>query len=130
MSKTAEEVLFFGRTITDHNIEFIPKVFAKDAINVARLEVAEFFINLSGVFGHYSFFTQKLWKKVKGFEKEDEAEIIAAFLNYWFHNQFGFYTCPCGSGWFAELGEDCYNDYITKYIPLFEAYSEWCTRQR
>lgn len=30
-------------------------------------------LNLCGVFGHYPFFTDKLWQKVKGFEDADEA---------------------------------------------------------
>ena len=48
------------------------------------------FFNLIGVFNHYTFFTDELWRNVKGFKKVDEAEIKAAFMHYWFHNEFGY----------------------------------------
>ena len=128
--RTPEEVLSWGRIIYEGDAEFMPKRFAVEAVEAARLEIAEFFVSLSGIFGHYEFFTKELWKKVKGYEKEDKAEIIAAFLHFWFHNKFGFYTCPCGSGWFANLSKESYEEYISEYKPLFEAYNEWCIKQR
>ena len=127
---TPEKILSFGRVIQDGDVEFIPKKFAIEAIESARLEVAEYFINMSGIFGHYKFFTKELWRKVKGFKKTDKAEVIAAFLHYSFHNKFGFYTCPCGSGWFSNLGKECYEEYIKEYAPLFEAYKDWQIKQR
>lgn len=125
-----EEVLSYGRVIREGDYDFIPKKYAIEAIKAARLEVAEYFVSLAGIFGHYEFFTKELWRKVDGFKKEDKAEVIAAFLHYWFHNEFGFYTCPCGCGWFSDLGEDCYNNYIEKYKPLFDAYYQWQLKQR
>lgn len=95
-----------------------------------RLEVAEFFINLSGVFGHYEFFTKELWRKIKGFKEYDKADIIAAFLHYWFHNKYGYYTCPCGSCWFEELGKESYDSYIKEYEQVFDYFSKWCEEQR
>ena len=41
-----------------------------------------FFFSLIGRFNHYAFFTKKLWKKVKGFEDEDEAEVKCALCHY------------------------------------------------
>lgn len=102
----------------------------KTEIEEARSEVAAWFIGLSGVFGHYSFFTKEEWRKVKGFENEDKAEVIAAFLHYWVGNKFGIYANPCGCGWFAELGKNSHDDYLEKYKPLFEAYKNWCEKQR
>ena len=93
-------------------------------------EIAEWFVNLTGVFCHYSFFTDKLWKQVKGFEKEDEAEVIVAFIHYWLHHKYQCYTLPVGCGWFCELGEDSYNRYIEKWQPVIEAYENWVMEQR
>ena len=131
MLNTPEEILSWGRIIKVDRYDFMPKQYADQAVEAARLEVAEFFVNLSGIFGHYEFFTKELWRKVPGFKKEDKAEVIAAFLHYWFHNKFkDFYTCTCGSGWFASLGKECYEGYIEKYKPVFEAYANWYEKQR
>lgn len=127
---TPEEVLSFGRVIQEGDAEFVSKYWAEKAIESARLEVAEYFIGMAGVFGHYEFFTKELWRKVKGFKKADKAEIIAAFLHYSFHNKFGFYTCPCGMEWFANLDKECYEGYIKKYEPLLKAYIDWLIKQR
>lgn len=96
----------------------------------AELKLAQWFFSLIGYFNHHSFFTQELWRSVEGFKDKDGAEIKAAFMHYWFHNEFGYYTCPCGCSWFSELGEDSYNLYIETYKPVFEAYAKWCEKQR
>jgi len=46
----------------------------------------EFFFGCIGYFNHYAFFTDKLWKKVEGFQDEDEAEVKCAFLSLWAYN--------------------------------------------
>lgn len=129
MGKT-EKILSHGRVINDGGYEFIPKKIAIEAIEAARIEIAESLVNLSGVFGHYEFFTKELWRKVDGFKKEDKAEIIAAFLHKELHHKFGFNSCPCGMGWFAVLDEEAYNHYIKKYESIFNAYKEWQMKQR
>lgn len=93
-------------------------------------DVYGWFFQLVGYFNHYEFFTKKLWKKVKGFKKHDEAEIKCAFMHYWFHNKFGYFTCPCGMEWFTELDEESYNTYVKFFKPVFEAYNKWCIEQR
>ena len=131
MYRTPENILSSGKIIYQGEHEFMPKKYAVEAVETARLEVAEFFINLSGIFGHYKFFTNELWRKVKGFKKADKGEIIAVFLHYWFHNKFGFNTCPCGSSWFAEFkDQEFYDEYIEKYKPVLQAYNKWCVDQR
>ena len=93
--------------------------------------MAEWFFNLIGVFCHYSFFTEKLWKKVEGFENEDEAEITAAFMHYWLHLKYLCYTLPVGCGWFCDLDNPtAYDNYIEKYQPVIDAYEDWKTKQR
>lgn len=92
-------------------------------------EIIRFFFNIIGVFNHFSFFTKKLWRKVKGFRKEDEAEIKSVFMHYWFHHKFGNYTCPCGIGWYAEVSKSIYESYLQKYQPIIDAYENWKIKQ-
>ena len=94
------------------------------------LEIAEWFFDLVGVFNHYGFFREKLWNKVKGFEKTDEAEIKVMFMHLWFHHKFGYWTTTCGSGWFAELGEECCDEDYKEFQPVVDAYIEWVGQQR
>lgn len=93
-------------------------------------EICKWFFNLVRYFNHYSFFTKKLWREVKGFEKYDESEIKCAFMHYWFHCKFGYFTYPCGCGWFAELDEKSYNDYIKRCKPIIKAFEQWKIEQR
>jgi hypothetical protein len=93
-------------------------------------ELTEWFFNLVGYFNHYSFFIKELWRKVKGFKKYDEAEIKCAFMHYWFHHRFGYFTCACGCGWFTELDEESYNNYIERYKPVINAFEQWKMEQR
>lgn len=93
-------------------------------------ELVKWFFDLVGYFNHYEFFTKRLWKKVKGFEKEDEAEIKCMFMHYWFHYKFGYYTCPCGSSWFTVVDKDSYDRYITEYKPIIDAFAIWMVEQR
>ena len=93
-------------------------------------ELCEWFFNLICYFNHYSFFTNELWRKVKGFKKYDEAEIKCLFMHYWFHHKFGHFTCPCGCSWFAELDEESYNSYIEEYKPVIDAFEQWKIEQR
>ena len=84
----------------------------------------EWFFNLVGYFNHYSFFTERQWKNIKDFENKDEAEIKCAFMHYWFHHRFGYFTCPVGMSWFAEVSENSYNEYIKEYEPVLNAFEE------
>ena len=93
-------------------------------------ELCEWFFDLVGYFNHYSFFTKKLWKKVSGFKHEDEAEIKCAFMNYWFHHKFGYYSWSFRYGRFSELSIECYNSYIKKYQPVINAFVQWKIEQR
>ena len=100
------------------------------------IECSNWFFSLAGMFGHYAFFTHKLWKQVPGFEDTDEGEIIAVFLHWWFRDRYGFQNMPCGSAWSSEYPttyeyyDRLYNDYINKYQPVLKAYSDWCEAQR
>lgn len=94
-------------------------------------EMAEWFFNLVGVFCHYTFFTEKLWKKVKGFENRDEAEIKCAFMHYWLHHKYLCYTLPVGCSWFCDLDSpESYDIYISEYKPVIDAYTLWQIKQR
>lgn len=93
-------------------------------------ETCTWFFNLVGYFNHYSFFTEKQWKNIKGFENQDEAEIKCAFMHYWFHYKFNCFTAPVGVGWFSEVSENSYNEYIKEYEPVLNAFEEWKMKQR
>lgn len=93
-------------------------------------ELSKWFFSLVGYFNYYSFFTKKLWKEVKGFEHEDEAEIKCMFMHYWFHHKFGYFTIPCGSGWFVESDQESYEIYMERYFPVLDAFINWTIRQR
>lgn len=79
----------------------------------------------------YDFFKKRLWKKVKGFKKWDEAEIVIAFATARLKN-LGIYTRPCGIGWssFIDWTKEDVEEYLKDYQPVFEAYSKWCMSQR
>ena len=90
--------------------------------------LVEWFFNLIGYFNHYSFFIEKKLKEIGVFEKNDEAEI--KFMHYWFHHKFGYFTCPVGMSWFAEVSESSYNNYIENYKPIINAFEQWLWSQR
>jgi len=93
-------------------------------------KLATWFFSLIGYFNHYSFFTEKLWQQIPKFGGEDEANVKCAFMHWWFHNNFGYFTTPVGMTWFHETTEELYNDYIKQYRPLFKAYEKWVEKQR
>lgn len=93
-------------------------------------KIAQWLFGLVGVFNHYEFFTDKLWRNVPGFKDKDEAEVKCAFMHYWFHNTFHYNTLPVNSSWFEELDEKYYNEYIKEYEPVIEAYKKWIEEQR
>ena len=94
-------------------------------------DTLEFFFGCIGRFNHYGYFTNKLWKKVKGFEKEDEAEVKCAFMSLWTKHTLGITTYPCGSSWCTIHGnEEFFNSYVEKWKPIFEDFDNWCISQR
>lgn len=82
------------------------------------------------ILSHYDYFKKKLWKKVKGFKKKDEAEVIIAFASALLRNK-GVYTQPCGSAWCSfDWKQEDLEDYFKEYKPVFEDYGKWCMAQR
>lgn len=94
-------------------------------------DTLEFFFSCMAYFNHYGYFTHRLWKKVKGFENEDEAEVKCAFLSLWTKNTLGITTYPVGCAWCAINGnEEFFNSYVEKWKPVFEDFDNWCAEQR
>lgn len=93
-------------------------------------DIIKWLFGLVGYFNHYGFFTKKLWKNVEGFEEEDEANVKNAFMHYWFHHQYGYFTAPRGMSWYAETDEEGYNLFIERYKPVIDAFEEWVKAQR
>lgn len=82
------------------------------------------------ILSHYDYFKKKLWKKVKGFKKKDEAEVIIAFASALLRNK-GIYTQPCGCSWCSfDWKQEDLEDYFKEYKPVFEDYGKWCMAQR
>ena len=102
-------------------------VYEKDMI----VKCIDYFISMAGIFGHYDFFTKELWRKEKGYEEKDRAEVMAAFMHWWIRYVYGFNTMPVGCTWSnahpSSYKEDdnAYEMYINEWMPLFMAYSEW-----
>jgi len=90
-----------------------------------------FFFDANAIFCRHEYFSKQLWRKVKGFEKEDEAEVKCAFLSSWAKETMNIVTYPVGAAWCTMYGkQEYFDDYIKKYKPLFKDYGEWCMMQR
>lgn len=99
--------------------------------NQVGKDALDFFFGLIGVFNHYSFFTEKLWKKVDGFKNEDEAEVKCAFMSLWTNHALGIITYPVGVGWCTNNGDqESFDTYMDKWMPVFAAFKEWAEKQR
>ena len=91
----------------------------------------EFFFGLIGVFNHYSFFTEKLWRKVDGFKDKDEGEVKCAFMSLWTFHKLGIITYPVGGSWCTYQGSgESFNVYMDEWKPVFNAFMEWVNKQR
>jgi hypothetical protein len=99
--------------------------------NQVGKDALDFFFGLIGVFNHYSFFTEKLWKKVDGFKDKDEAEVKCAFMSLWTNHALGIVTYPVGSAWSTRhVSMVCFEKYLDEWMPLFMAFKEWADKQR
>ena len=120
--------------VSDYAKEFI-KYASTNELN-AVIRCSNWFISKAGIFGHYEFFTKELWRKVDGFKKADKAEVIAAFLHWWMRYEYGIQNHTVGIAWGSNYpttykdDDECFNNYIKEYMPVFEAYSEWCYNRR
>jgi len=141
MKKAQEAALkFYPKLFSERNGYSLSKEDRRISFEYGFVEgvktTSRWFINLVGVFCHYAFFTDKLWKKVKGFENKDEAEVIAAFLHLWMYYEFDVQDIPRGSA-FASNCEtvsdkmtNWFEEYFEEWKPVYVAYSEWCMSQR
>lgn len=86
-------------------------------------------LNLCGVFGHYEFFTDKLWKKVKGFKNADEAEILNYFMISELYSK-GLYYCSLGMTWGSPCDKETCEHYLEKFAAVGKAYREWRISKR
>lgn len=96
----------------------------------SNIEIAKWFIDLVGIFGHYEFFTKELWRNIPEYENKDTSEVNVVFLHYWFHNQFGYYTTPIGMSWCSEVSKESYESYIERNKSLIKAFENWINNTR
>ena len=98
---------------------------------INKRKVLDFFFGCIGKFNHYSYFTDELWRKVKGFKDKDEGEVKCAFLSVWTKNELDIITYPVGSSWSCHCGsESFFNDYVEEWKPVFEDFAKWVESQR
>ena len=71
----------------------------------------------------------ELWKKVKGFKNEDEAEILNYFMIAELYSK-GLYYCGIGISWGSPCDKETCEQYLQKFEKLREAYRSWCISQR
>jgi len=82
-------------------------------------------------FCRHHYFIDKMWKKVKGYENADEADVKAAFMSAWLFNDSEIMTMPIGCGWAAIISDkEDFDKYMAEYQPLFSDYVNWCYMQR
>lgn len=82
------------------------------------------------ILSHYDYFKKKLWKKVEGFKKKDEAEVIIAFASALLRDK-GIYTQPCGCALCSfDWKQEDLEGYFKEYKPVFEDYNKWWMAQR
>lgn len=86
-------------------------------------------LNLCGVFGQYRFFTDKLWKKVKGFKNTNEAEIFNYFMIAELYSR-GIYYCGSGMTWGSPCDKETCEQYLANFEAIGKAYRDWRISQR
>lgn len=95
------------------------------------MDILEFIFYTNANFTRYTFFSKELWRKVKGFKDYDKCDVHAAFLHWWLEGEFGLKRFPVGCAWFSSFdSEQFHENYLEKYRPLFDAYQDWCYKQR
>lgn len=130
-----EEKPFKEYEVSRNAVEFESKLRLDSKKTV--IETMTWFISLCGIFGHHAFFTDELWRNVEGFENEDKAEIINAFICWWVRYEFGYLFYSVGCSWATNYPErydaadtEMFDSHIGKYWPVIKAYYEWCENQR
>jgi hypothetical protein len=92
-------------------------------------KLGERIINLSGYFGHHSYFKEKMWRKLKKYKDIDEAEVWCYFFTLTCYNE-GVFFRPLGSGWASKCSESQCKEYLDTYQDLLDDYKDWCEKQR
>ena len=91
-----------------------------DVVYLRKEKVLDFFFGCIGYFNHYSYFTDRLWRKVEGFKDKDEGEVKCAFLSVWTKKELDIITYPVGSAWSCSCGsESGFNRYVEEWKPVF-----------
>lgn len=95
------------------------------------LRMLDFIFYHNASFTRYSFFTKKLWRKVKGFKDADQCDVHAAFIHWWLNGEYGLNRYPVGCTWCGNHdSKEFHDNYLKKYEPVFKAYQDWCYNQR
>lgn len=74
------------------------------------------------------YWTEDLWRKLKGRKDWDRAAVHNAFLTLRLRDNLGIYTSTCGCCWthlWDESQKQFADDYIESYRDIFEDYAKW-----
>jgi len=98
---------------------------AEHGLQKMNEQIMEKIFKLEACFARHEFFTKRLYKK----HNSDDAEVRMAFIIKQLHSD-GIFVCPCGSAWCHQCLERDTLNYLEDFNPIFEAYTEWCKKQR
>lgn len=52
-------------------------------------------------------------------------------MSLWTNNTLGIPTYPVGMSWCNYYGDkSCFDEYINKWMPVFNAFQDWANAQR
>lgn len=118
----------------------IKAIIAKEYANILKSqkmnkpitkEAFEFFFSCIGTFNHYNYFLKEMWRRVEGYEDEDEAEVKCAFLSKWTYERLGIPSYPVGAAWCNYDGSlATFTEYLQRHEALFNDYANWVEKQR
>lgn len=80
-------------------------------------------------FGRHKYWTDELFRKVKGRKDIDVTELIVATVHSAAYQQ-GIYVRPMGSGWTSACTKKEAEEYLAKYQDIWDDYAEWQWNQR
>lgn len=111
--------------------EYIDILKSKKMNKSITKEAFEFFFSCIGTFNHHNYFLKEMWRRVEGYEDEDEAEVKCAFLSKWAYEAIGITSYPVGASWCNYDGTlDAFTEYLQHHEALFDDYANWVEKQR
>lgn len=96
-------------------------------------EILKYIFKYIGIFNHYQYFTEELYRNLPNRKNVDSAEVKCAFLHWGLYDKFHILSTPCGMGWFTIWNKDDKDivlNYLKSFKDIFDDYMMWCSKQR